>query len=108
MFTTGIVAIIALVAIIFFALTRRAEQKKIVLLLGLIVAFFLWFFSQTYTNMLYASAQKDASGNILWSYDLADRLQDAIALGFVSVVFIVIFLALIVYDVVRDAVRGVF
>jgi hypothetical protein len=50
----------------------------------------------SYLGMLYQAAQKDASGNIVWTLDLADRVRDTTAVLYTNaVVFAVdLFLAL--------------
>lgn len=52
--------------------------------------------SSSYLGMLYAAAQKDALGNIVWTLDLADRVRDITAVMYVNSIALVIalFLAL--------------
>jgi hypothetical protein len=103
MVITSILVTVVLAGILLYGFTRR--ERKVILFVGLFVALFVWFFSQTYTRMLYASTPRDLSGNIQWSYELADRLQEATAMGVVSVVFMLIYLGLLVYEYVRDVLR---
>jgi hypothetical protein len=50
----------------------------------------------SYLGMLYAAAQKDVTGNIVWTVDLADRVRDITAVMYANAVALTLalFLAL--------------
>lgn len=79
-----------------YALLSPLRRRAVIIAVFFIVNLIVHITGTQYLGMLYASAQKDLAGNIVWTIDLADRVNNTIAVLYANVVTFVInlFLAL--------------
>jgi hypothetical protein len=73
-----------------YALLSPIRRRGVIVAVFFVVNLIVHVVGTQYLGMLYASAQKDASGNIVWTLDLSDRVNDTIAVLYANVVAFVV------------------
>jgi hypothetical protein len=99
----GAVGIAAVIYAILSPVQRRLAVAAGLFLLALLVH----VVSTSYLGMLYASAQKDLNGNIVWTLDLSDRVRDTLSILYVNAVLLVSSLFLILWSIYSYATQNV-
>jgi len=99
----GAVGIAAVIYAILSPIRRRLAIAAGIFLLTLLVH----VISTSYLGMLYASAQKDTAGNIVWTLDLSDRVRDTLSIMYVNIVLLVSSIFLILWSAYSYATHNV-
>jgi hypothetical protein len=74
-------------------------QRRLAIAAGLfLLTILVHVISTSYLGMLYASTQKDSTGNIVWTLDLSDRVRDTLSIIYVNIVLLVSSIFLIVWS----------
>jgi glucan phosphoethanolaminetransferase (alkaline phosphatase superfamily) len=73
-----------------YALLSPLKRRAVIIAVFFIVNLIIHFTGTQYLGMLYASAQKDLAGNIVWTIDLADRVNSTITVLYANVVALVV------------------
>jgi hypothetical protein len=86
----------ALIGVLAYAALSPRPRRLAIVAAVLLLCIIVHVVSSSYLGMLYAAAQKDSLGNIVWTLDLADRVRDITAVMYVNSIALVIalFLAL--------------
>ncbi|MCI4409148.1 MAG: hypothetical protein JHC26_08660 [Thermofilum sp.] len=83
-------------------------QRRLAIAAGLFLfTILVHVISTSYLGMLYASAQKDSSGNIVWTLDLSDRVRDTMSIMYVNIVLLVSAIFLILWSAYSYGTREV-
>jgi len=86
------------IAAIIYALLSPI-QRRLAISVGLfLLTILVHVISTSYLGMLYASAQKDTTGNIVWTLELSDRVRDTLSIMYVNIVLLVSSLFLILWS----------
>jgi len=97
---------VGIAAVIYAALSSM--PRRLAIAAGLfLLTILVHIVSTSYLGMLYASAQKDAAGNIVWTLDLSDRVRDTLSILYVNVVLLVSSLFLILWSAYSYAISNV-
>jgi hypothetical protein len=99
----GALLVVALVYAVLSPPPRRLAIAAGLFLLAIVVH----VVGSSYLGMLYASAQKDASGNVVWTLDLADRVRDITAVMYVNGLLFALALFLVLWTALGHAWRSV-
>jgi len=99
----GAVGIAAVIYAILSPMQRRLAIAAGLFLLTLLVH----VVSTSYLGMLYASAQKDTAGNIVWTIELSDRVRDTLSIMYVNIVLLVSSIFLILWSAYSYATHNV-
>jgi len=73
-----------------YAMLSPLRRRAVIIAVFFVVNLIVHITGTQYLGMLYASAQKDSSGNIVWTLDLSDRVSNTIAVLYANVVAFVI------------------
>lgn len=83
-------------------------QRRLAIAAGLfLLTILVHVVSTSYLGMLYASAQKDTAGNIVWTIDLSDRVRDTLSIMYVNIVLLVSSIFLILWSAYSYATHNV-
>lgn len=97
---------VGIAAVIYAVLSPM--QRRLAIAAGLfLLTILVHVVSTSYLGMLYASAQKDASGNVVWTLDLSDRVRDTLSIMYVNVVLLVSSIFLILWSAYSYATQTV-
>ena len=97
--------VLVVAALVYAALSP--PPRRLAIAAGLfLLAIIVHVVGSSYLGMLYASAQKDASGNIVWTLDLADRVRDITAVMYVNALLFALALFLVLWTAYEHAVRA--
>jgi hypothetical protein len=93
----------ALIGVLAYAALSPHPRRLAIVAAIFLLCIIVHVVSSSYLGMLYAAAQKDALGNIVWTFDLADRVRDIIAVMYVNGIALVIALFLALWTVYEYA-----